>query len=239
MIVWLASYPRSGNTFFRLLLHHQYGVKTYSLYNDPLFDQIGAADAIGHERLPAPLPELEADGKIHFVKTHDLPLDDKPAIYLVRDGRDSVVSFARYLRSFTRPRGRWGKLANFVRERILGQILFQRTLKEVIVKSHRFGGWSENVFGWLRQPVGRTALVRYEDLVADPVGVLRKAIAELHIGLKPISNHVPSFEELHAQWPTFFRKGQVGAWREEMPDRLQRLFWEKHGDAMRQLGYAA
>ena len=32
MIVWLASYPRSGNTYFRILLNHLYGIKTPMAY---------------------------------------------------------------------------------------------------------------------------------------------------------------------------------------------------------------
>jgi hypothetical protein len=32
-----------------------------------------------------------------LVKTHDLPDDDSPALYLVRDGRDALVSYAHYI----------------------------------------------------------------------------------------------------------------------------------------------
>ena len=43
MIVWLASYPRSGNTFLRVVLHNVYGVSTYSVYedNDPVAQRVG------------------------------------------------------------------------------------------------------------------------------------------------------------------------------------------------------
>jgi hypothetical protein len=34
MIVWLASYPRSGNTFVRTLLHSAFGLESYSLHCD-------------------------------------------------------------------------------------------------------------------------------------------------------------------------------------------------------------
>ena len=45
MIVWLASYPRSGNTFFRILLHHLYRLPTYSGFKsgDDLYF-VGAGD---------------------------------------------------------------------------------------------------------------------------------------------------------------------------------------------------
>ncbi len=43
MIVWLASYPRSGNTFLRLVLHRLFGVPTYSVYedDDPVAQRVG------------------------------------------------------------------------------------------------------------------------------------------------------------------------------------------------------
>jgi len=100
MIVWLASYPRSGNTFFRVLMKHLYGIKTYSIYNDSLFSEIGASEMIGHEDLPASIEELSRSSRLYLIKTHGLPTDDSPVIYLVRDGRDSIVSYARYIMSF-------------------------------------------------------------------------------------------------------------------------------------------
>ena len=43
MVVWLASYPRSGNTFLRIVLHRLYGVPTYSVYDDddPVAQRVG------------------------------------------------------------------------------------------------------------------------------------------------------------------------------------------------------
>ena len=32
MIIWLASYPRSGNTMFRMMLNKVFGSKTYTKY---------------------------------------------------------------------------------------------------------------------------------------------------------------------------------------------------------------
>lgn len=61
MIVWLASYPRSGNTYLRMLLHQLHGLKTYSVYDDPLLELLdGSAEAVGHEKLPGSLDGLES-----------------------------------------------------------------------------------------------------------------------------------------------------------------------------------
>ena len=47
----------------------------------------------------------------------------------------------------------------------------------------------------------------------------------------------PSFAELHATVPWFFRRCVPGSWREEMPSHLQDLFLERHGDTLLRLGY--
>lgn len=48
MIIWIASYPRSGNTFFRVALHRLYGVPTHVVY-----DVDGVAERIGSELMGA------------------------------------------------------------------------------------------------------------------------------------------------------------------------------------------
>lgn len=67
MIIWLALYPRSGNTFFRLLLKAAFDQSTFSIYDDKLFDAIGASQEIGHAPLPAPVEELKEKEETYFV----------------------------------------------------------------------------------------------------------------------------------------------------------------------------
>lgn len=90
MIIWLASFPRSGNTFFRALLHTLYGQNTYADYKDP---EIGVMEVTAGEEPPAPIEELARREQVYFIKTHLLPSDASPAIYLLRDGRDSYPGF--------------------------------------------------------------------------------------------------------------------------------------------------
>jgi hypothetical protein len=124
MIVWLASYPRSGNTYFRILIHHLYGLKTYSIYDDLLLEKLdGTAETIGHERLPGDLEDLEQSESVYIVKTHNLPGDDRPAIQIVRDGRDALVSYTKFIQSFENPYAFMGRV--------------RRTLK-------KWTGWKED-----------------------------------------------------------------------------------------------
>lgn len=236
MIVWLASYPRSGNTFFRMLLYHSYGISTYSVTNDPLFQEIGADKIVGHELLPASLEELAIDKEVYFIKTHEFPMDGSPAIYVVRDGRDVLVSYARYILSFRRKTGRFYKL-----RKLLGIENFRRTLKHLIVTGDQFcGRWNDHVLSWTHgREDGITFSIRYEDLIRDPDLWVKRALETFKIRSEYArKGKPPSFEILHAKWPMFFRKGKSGAWREEMPNDLHELFWKIHGDAMSAFGYS-
>jgi len=235
MVIWLASFPRSGNTFFRILLYHIYGFKTYSIYNDPLFEEIGASEVVGHEKLPASIDELDRDSAIYFVKTHDLPKDNKNAIYLIRDGRDALVSYAKYIRTFVNT----NSIMGIMRKVWYNITPFKYTLKDCIVNNRHFGGWSNNVFSWTkRRKDAHTFVIRYEDLINEPYKIVIEAIKSLNLN---ISNNekgnVPTFEELHNRWPNFFRKGKVSSWKKEMTEELHELFWKYHGEAMTLFGY--
>jgi len=233
MIIWLASYPRSGNTFARLSLYQIFNIQTYSVYNDPLLIDLQADNIVGHKELPKPIEDLKSDKETYIVKTHDLPSDDSPAIYLVRDGRDSIISFARYIYAFETEKKKNIILEAFQKKRLIYQIM-----KELITEKSRYGGWSENVTAWLNRPNGITHIIRFEDLIKDPANVLAKALNNTGISLyHKEAKQLPSFDELHRNWPDFFRKGKKGNWKREMPEDLHELFWQNHSVAMRELGY--
>jgi hypothetical protein len=161
-----------------------------------------------------------------FIKTHRSPEDTEPAIYLVRDGRDALVSYARYRVAFRSKQGKIKSLHSELRNLVEGQ--------------GPFGKWESHVFAWTRdRSGGTTTLVRFEDLIARPVEVFRKALAETDTGLEVLeAGTIPTFDELHHRWPDFFRKGQAGTWRTEMSEEIQDLFWATNGDAMTYLGYS-
>ena len=233
MIIWLASYPRSGNTFLRMLLFHGYGIPTSSVHQDARLQKLGAADTIGHQPLPGSIAELARSPELYFVKTHDLPSDNYPALYVVRDGRDALVSYARYQLTF---QGGKSRLRTRVKD-FFGGDSFRGVLQSLIVGSP-FGTWSQHVLAWTRRENSVTFLIRYEDLVQAPERWVAQALAALPVQpVAPTGFQSPDFAALNARWPEFFRKGQVGAWREEMPEDLQKLFWTHHGEAMRALSY--
>jgi Sulfotransferase domain len=222
MIVWLASYPRSGNTFFRALLKQVYDLPTYDLHEPDPGPKLAYEHIFGSARLEVPISELHHDDRHHIVKTHDMAQEDHPAIYIVRDGRDVLVSYARLLLD---PRDSENRDA------------YLSLLRHLIESSGSFGGWSGNVRAWMARRTP-TVVVRFDDLITRPMDELRRAMTA--VGFTPPETGAstpPAFDDLQKLSPHFFRKGRTGAWREDMPRELHLLFWRRHGETMRALGY--
>jgi glycosyltransferase involved in cell wall biosynthesis len=178
------------------------------------------------------------------VKTHLLPEQLKPhdssipAVYLVRDGRDCVVSLAHYRRML-----------------IAEETDFEANLIEAIdaAGGSHFGGWSEHVRRWLPRA---SVVLKFEDLIADPIGSIERLRPWLDLP-QPRVDRLPSFRDLRSsdfrygsgvshgfqqtereKWRTAkFRRGQSGAWKNEMPEPLQLRFLHRHGTELAKLGY--
>jgi hypothetical protein len=220
MLVWVASVPRSGNNLCLLTLRRAFGATTGSALDpDPLISRLSLDPEVD---LRAAV--RERDDTI-FVKTHRLPRPDDgdPAVYLVRDGRDSLVSYAHFMRAQGEPR--------------FHSMSFPEALAALIEREdHPYGSWSANVRAWTRREAA-TEIVRFERLIEDPVGTVREAVTSLGIDLPEQRGRLPTFDELHERNPKIFRRGKVGSWQSELPPRLEERFWELHGAEMEALGY--
>src|SRR5262249_53341379 len=103
--VWIASYPRSGNTFLRIVLQNIFQLPSYSVYNvegqnykDPSAEALEKAPF-----LPCNWRKLisnNAHSKTIPIKTHDPPNDDAPAIFIIRDGRAAIHSYYEYQKNY-------------------------------------------------------------------------------------------------------------------------------------------
>jgi len=226
-VIWLASYPRSGNAFVRNLLYEVYGLESSEYH-----------DIEGY-----PFDSNYTD--YPFVKTHILPTLVKPddptikTVYLVPDGRDSVVSMAHQRKDIIAPDSD-----------------FYENMKEAIIAQGDsfFGGWSKNVEAWAERA---DLIIRYEDLVNDPIGQMER-IRMIYDLPAPDKAKIPSFQSMkkgNAKYGTrkswgyneeesiefadkSFRKGKSGGWKADMPDDLHDLFWINHGACMTNLGYS-
>lgn len=218
MLVWVASYPRSGNTFLRVILHQAFGVRTYSLHSDDL--DIGAdpstSQIVGHRRLPEgwSVHQARIGSDLWAVKTHDGPVESDKTIYIIRDGREAALSYFKYLQMYTKQGA---------------------SLVETIAGAVDFGGWSNHVLAWNPQERPNTLLLRFEELITDPGEHVRR-IADF-LELEPAVESLPSFDDLHRANPKFFRSGQTSSWIRVFDPDTHCLFWLLHHEAMTKYGY--
>jgi aryl sulfotransferase len=282
-IIWLASYPKSGSTWVRMLLAcflHDKPVKIANmsaewlgegevspevwehLYDKPAYKITDEEFAMGRatlhgiladpelrRRLPGRVGDLE-NGSI-VVKTHSAITTDhgydtitpqftNGAIVVVRDPRDVAVSYAHH----------FGKTI----EEAINDMGEQIEVKETGGLHYTVGSWSFNVISWTEEPGLPLLLVRYEDLHAKPKVVFRNILRFLDIKYtkERVARAVKyaefsrlqkeeakdGFEEAATQDRPFFRSGKVGGWRKTLTGEQAKVITERHGLAMRAVGYA-
>lgn len=173
-----------------------------------------------------------------IVKTHLLPhqlpeeLRQRKIVYLIRDGRDAVVSLAHH-RSDVMAEGSD----------------FRQNLLEAIYAADgsHFGGWSNHVKTWVPKA---DLVIRFEDLITQPIAQIERLRAVMDLPA-PNVNALPTFDQLKAGEAVYgsgkaigkdlsthwFRKGKVNGWQSEMDAETFRLFWHLHGEAMQVFGY--
>jgi len=222
MIVWLASYPRSGNTLLRILLNRHFGLLSWSVHGDGDGGDIGSelAATVGFEP-HGPLGEdalaaMAASAETFLVKTHDLPPPghDWPAICVLRDGRSALASYWHF-------RNRPGDVGH--------------TLPEVVAGAVQFGSWSAHAAAWLDAPLSRRLVLRYEDL-AKPSDAALAAIGDF-LGHVPVAAPPADFAALNAMAPDHFRSGSDARNVAELQACCPALFDALHGAMQARLGY--
>ena len=235
--VFLASYPRSGNTWMRFLL--------YELLTGKPTDYAAVRRTIpyvGYHRGAVAL--LEDGGRV--IKTHELwrnAYRGKRAIYIVRDARDVAISEHK----FRTRNGAYNKdFDSFVEEFLEGRV-------------QRFGSWSAHVASWLDGDPGsgRLHVVRFEELRADTAGVMSRVLeflgvsrsrAEVEAAVE--ANSVESMRRKEdastmkkriAKSPPsesrFVNKGAVGGWRGVLTEEQSRRIAAAAGPVLERAGY--
>jgi aryl sulfotransferase len=192
---WLASYPKSGNTWLRLFLASLEeggalpGFDTLNLSANAAsrsaFDwwlDLDSTDLTEEEtlRMRPRLYELEARAAETPMlrKAHDawvstsageplLPLAvTLGAVYIVRDPRDVAVSFAHHMRQSIDQA--ITRMANPKAVMEMAKVRAPVQLPQPLLD------WSGHVESWLNAPV-RRLLLRYEDMQAEPVACFGEA----------------------------------------------------------------
>lgn len=182
--IWLASYPKSGNTWMRVLLAnllvtddrpqhinalklaHEISADRTVLERELLVDtDLLTASELARARAIAAQGDTRDRDQATFIKTHEAydVLDDRTpalgrgkraALYLVRDPRDVAVSLAFHA----------GISLDQAVETLCAWTPAGGGRHQV---AHGWADWSRHASGWLGQTDLPVHLVRYEDLLAD------------------------------------------------------------------------
>lgn len=202
-IIWLASYPKSGNTWLRAFLaNYQAGGSepvdinrlpelSFSDNRVRYFDQVAGRPTAGlpfadiHRLRPAVhrLFAQARDGTV-LVKTHCVlsRIDDIPtitpeltaaALYVVRTPLDVAVSFAHHFGL---------SVASAVQAISFPQL---KSAPQGDTVAQPFSDWSRHVVSWLDAPGLNVHMLRYEDMHRAPARVFKGVIAFLGWRFEP------------------------------------------------------
>ncbi|MDF1572512.1 MAG: sulfotransferase domain-containing protein [Bacteroidales bacterium] len=189
-IVWIASYPKSGNTWFRLVLSHlleknDIPLNINNIYSASIassrvhFDNISGVSGsdLTSEEIDAIRPEIyrrmavESEDLI-FKKVHDawtineagkqiFPTDiTKAVVYMIRNPLDVAVSYAFHSGT---------NFANIIEDMSNSK----HALADKPGKLHnqlrqKLLNWSEHVISWIDSSGMPVKVIRYEDLIENP-----------------------------------------------------------------------
>jgi hypothetical protein len=226
----ICGYPKSGNTWAQVLVAGAiYGVSPFHAPNSLVQDLVpDLHTTVFYRRYQTPM----------FFKSHGLPRPEyRRVIYLLRDGRDVMVSYMHHQRA------------------ILGTAVSMSDTIEMAANAFH-GTWHAHVESWRGNPFSADMItIKYEDLLDDPVrelsrlcefaGVVRSNEYLTHVARESRFDRMQEREQLlgwNSQiWPKntpFVRRGVAGAYRDEFPNGCLTHFIAEAGPILRDCGYS-
>jgi hypothetical protein len=188
----------------------------------------------------------------------------RPAVYVIRDGRDVAVSMyfyqVRHLRQHTPMQGARAHRnftylygPNYDVDDVKGNLpkyvanLSSRSMGVIVGRRRgtRFRPWPDHIRDWIDRD--GILVAHYEDFLDDSVGQLERVSGYLNMDVpRPeleeiVDDH--SFQKVTGRRSgeedrsSFFRKGVAGDWREYFTPEAAKAFHEFAGDVLIELGY--
>lgn len=276
-IFWLASYPKSGNTWLRsyiFALQSQLSspqddidinrLKTGAIASCRVWLEQGLGLDLGlHSADEIELYRADAYRFLHralkapsYHKIHDAnyltaaggllcPADAcLGALYVVRNPFDVAISLANHM-----------GISVDESIRIMGEpeyALLAHDKKIAGQVRQKMGSWSHHVRSWLDSDLPQLC-VRYEDMLHDPIAsftgisqflhlstdhaAVVRALDVCHFDKLKVQEEQAGFKERPHKSKVFFRKGQVGDWRDTLSQAQIKQLITDHAEMMQSLGY--
>ena len=194
MIFWIASYPKSGNTWIRSLLSSYYYTEDGVFTGDTLLKNIGQFPEKKHFKtfdynmaVPGDTTkfwikaqeQLNKDKKLRFFKTHNFLgkigntqfTDEKntlAAIYIIRDPRNVITSLKNHFEMSYEE-----SLEFMVNERKYTYDYFK---KNDFSDFQFLSSWEKNYQTWIYNKIFPTLVIKYEDLIKQTYEEFKKII---------------------------------------------------------------
>lgn len=198
-IVWLASYPKSGNTWFRVFLTNLLGDADQPADINNLYPTtIASSRSLFDEATGVPSSDLTQDEiemlrpqvyqymseitketiyhKIHdaWITIHNgtrlVPEDvTKAVLYFIRNPLDVVISFAHHSTTTIEKTMKMMNNPDFA--------FCSRENKLHNQTRQRLLTWSEHAASWIDHSALPLMVLRYEDMLADTFNIFKKAVA--------------------------------------------------------------
>lgn len=273
-VYWLASYPKSGNTWFRLFLQNleQGGDWPVDINTLPTGDiassRVWLDDVLGFDTTELDADEMDClrpdvyrwslgNAKTTYHKIHDAYTCTSKgealigleatlgALYIVRNPLDVACSLATYwswgldetIESMARHNmtlsGNQNRLSEQVRQKLLT--------------------WSEHVKSWVDTSKIDRLVIRYEDMLCQPIETFTRAVRFFNLPVEPHrieqairfsdfkvlsqQEEKNGFRECLPQVRRFFREGKSGSWRHQLSVQQVARIISDHGEVMLRFGY--
>lgn len=273
-LIWLASYPKSGNTWARVFLSNLAAIvageaETSDLTSIARFShsanyQTYFKDILGFRPTAQHANEIAATrakvqqkiADLHeglvFLKTHNALANDRGyplfnfsvtsgAVYIVRNPLDVAISLAHHA----------GDSLDRAIE-VMASENVESAIDDTFV-NEVWSSWSRHVASWTRKSHPAIRVMRYEDMLADPLTSFAALARHLQLAATPdqlaLAVERASFDKLQdeearegfqekpEQAERFFREGRAGQWREVLTrDQVERVV-AVHGEQMARFGY--
>lgn len=231
--VFIVGFPKSGNTWLSNLVAGMVLESSSERFGLNLVNEI-VSDVHAKKF-------YKRMGNRVFFRSHSLPQQKyRNVIYIVRDGRDVMVSYYHYLRKL-KPN-----------ERIDLDGMIRRDL--YVSPSN----WGMHLNRWLSNPYGaRMVIVKYENLLTDTLAELRKLsdflsyemedeklkeISEMN-SIENIRNKVRvhgwEYDKAYSNSDSlsFFRKGVIGNYKNEMSEEQISFFEKRFENELKRMDY--